>query len=110
MFGLSQINGMAQNEKVVKKWSSWNKIFSMDTSVGEIIPVVTENYKFDYRDKSIILKFRIFRKFWQSGLWWKDQNYLIFFQTIHHKRQSSYWVLQGRNPVFVVERQLFKFR
>ena len=32
-----------------------NEKFSMETFIGQIIPVFTEKYEFDYRDKSLFL-------------------------------------------------------
>ena len=38
--------------------------FSMETLAGEIVPVVTEKYEFDCRDKSIIIFFSDYSDSW----------------------------------------------
>ena len=44
------------------KLSSTGETFSTETSPEEIKPIVTEKREFDYRVKSIIMAFSIFRK------------------------------------------------
>ena len=55
---------------------STNGEFSMEIWAGEIIPVVTENYEFDYRDLNNI---EHFLSFLTIGIMMEGTN-LIFFQ------------------------------
>ena len=50
IIGLSRI-------QLTTEWSSASGKASIETLVGNFIPVVNEKYEFDYRNKSILLNF-----------------------------------------------------
>ena len=64
-----------------------NGRFWMETLARETIPVVTENYELDFRNKSIGLK-NIWLS-WLSGWWWKEKKWYFSNKTVHHEWKAS---------------------
>ena len=102
-FELSRICCMDQNKRFFN-WIVLRKRKNFDGGVGEIITVVTEEFVFDYRYKSIILNISCF--FWPLELWRKDQKYWFSIEPSSKKVRLSIGISTEKIRFIVVEKCL----